>query len=68
MSRAGASNALGSSAGAHVQKLLIKPKGTAKRRLDRTGRVKVKVRVTDTPDGGSPDSQTKTVKLRFLGR
>jgi hypothetical protein len=67
VSRAGTSNALGSSAGAHVQKLLIKPKGKVKRRLDRTGRAKVKVRVTDTPNGGSPDSQTKTVKLRVLG-
>jgi DNA-binding beta-propeller fold protein YncE len=66
-SRAGASNALARKAGTHIKKLLIKPKGKVKRRLDRTGRAKVKVTVTDTPNGGSPDSQTKTVKLRFLG-
>jgi len=44
-------------------KLLIRAKGRAKAKLDRTGRVKVKAIVTFTPTGGSPRTQTKRVKL-----
>jgi DNA-binding beta-propeller fold protein YncE len=60
-------NALSLGPGPRTVKLLVKPKGKTKKRLDRRGKAKVKVKVTDTPNGGSPDSQTKTVKLRFLG-
>jgi DNA-binding beta-propeller fold protein YncE len=48
----------------HTIDLLVKPKGKTKRRLNRTGRAKVKVTVTDTPKGGGPDSQTKTIRLK----
>lgn len=44
-------------------KLLIKSKGKAKRRLGRTGKVKVRLRVTYTPSGGAPNTKAKTVKL-----
>jgi hypothetical protein len=44
-------------------KLLVKSKGKKKRTLDRTGNVKVKVKVTYTPTGGSPSTQTKRIKL-----
>jgi RTX calcium-binding nonapeptide repeat (4 copies)/Right handed beta helix region len=44
--------------------LLVKAKGKKKRKLNRTGRVKVVVVVTFTPTGGTPASQTRIVKLR----
>jgi hypothetical protein len=44
-------------------KLLVKSKGKKKRTLDRTGSVKVKVKVTYTPTGGSPNTETKRIKL-----
>jgi hypothetical protein len=44
-------------------KLLVKSKGKKKRTLDRTGNVKVKVKVTYTPTGGSPNTETKRIKL-----
>jgi hypothetical protein len=47
-------------------KLRVKPKGKARRKLKRTGRVKVKVRVTYTPAGGLPgipNVQTRKFKL-----
>ena len=47
-------------------KLLVKPKGKAKHKLNKTGKAKVKVTVTYTPTGdapGSPNTQTKRVKL-----
>jgi hypothetical protein len=44
-------------------KLLVMPKGRTKRKLDRTGRAKVRVTVTFTPTGGSPNRQGKTVRL-----
>jgi YVTN family beta-propeller protein len=44
-------------------KLRIKAKGKAKRKLDRTGRVKVKVKVTFKPKGGDPNTQSKRIKL-----
>ena len=44
-------------------KLLIKAKGKAKRKLGRTGKVKVKMNVTYTPTGGTPNTKAKTVKL-----
>lgn len=48
--------------------LLVKAKGNARKRLNRTGKAKVKVHVTDTVRGGSPESQTKTVKLKKTRR
>ncbi len=45
-------------------RLLVKPKGKAKRRLDRRGKTKIKGRVTFTPTGGSPSTQVKYLKLR----
>ena len=44
-------------------KLRIKPKGKAKRKLDDGGKTKVKAEVTFTPDGGTPSTRTKRVKL-----
>jgi hypothetical protein len=44
-------------------KLKIKAKGKAKRQLDRTGTVKVKAKVTYTPTGGDPNTQSKRIKL-----
>jgi len=48
----------------------ILPKGKAKKKLNKTGKVKVKVKVTYTPNGtasgdliGDPSTQTKRVKL-----
>ncbi len=57
------------SAGAHAVpaagtvKLLIKAKGKAKRKLNRTGGVRVKVRVAYTPTGGTPNAKTRKLKL-----
>ena len=45
-------------------KLLVKAKGGKRKRLDRTGAVKVKVSVTYVPTGGSPATQTLKLKLR----
>jgi hypothetical protein len=45
-------------------KMLVKPKGKAKRKLNRTGKVKVRVAITYTPTGGSPNSQSKRLALR----
>ena len=44
-------------------KLLIKAMGKAKRKLNRKGKVLVKVRVTYIPTGGAPNTKTKKVKL-----
>jgi hypothetical protein len=47
-------------------KLLIKPKGKVKRKLNRTGKAKVTVNVTYTPTGeapGIPNTQSKRIKL-----
>jgi hypothetical protein len=49
---------------AGTEKLSIKPKGKAKKKLNAKGKAKVKAEVTYTPDGGSPNTDTKTVKLR----
>jgi hypothetical protein len=44
-------------------KLAIKPKPKAKRKLKSKGKAKVKANVTYTPDGGTPNTQTKPLKL-----
>jgi hypothetical protein len=49
--------------GATEAKLAIKPRGKAKKRLNRSGKAKVKAEVTYTPDGGWPNTQSKKIKL-----
>ena len=44
-------------------KLLVKPKGKAKRRLNSKGLAKVKAKVKYTPAGGPPVTRTKRIKL-----
>jgi hypothetical protein len=44
-------------------KLRIKSKGKKKRKLIRTGKVKVKANVTFTPTGGKANSEAKQIKL-----
>ena len=46
------------------EKLPIKPKGKAKKKLNRTGKAKVKAKVTYTPDGGEPNTKKKRLKLK----
>jgi hypothetical protein len=45
-------------------KLLIKAKGKKKRKLNKTGKVKVYPKVTYTPTGGDPSKQSKRLKLK----
>ena len=45
------------------EKLPIKPKGNAKKKLDRSGTAKVKAKVTYTPEGGEPNTQSKRLRL-----
>jgi hypothetical protein len=45
-------------------KLLIKAKGKKKRKLNTTGKVKVNPKVTYTPTGGDPSTQSKKLKLK----
>jgi DNA-binding beta-propeller fold protein YncE len=49
--------------GAGRVKVPIKARGGAKRRLDRTGRAKLRLKVTFTPKGGTPSSQRRSVRL-----
>jgi hypothetical protein len=44
-------------------KLKAKSKGSKKRKLNRTGKVKVKANVTYTPTGGKPNTAAKRIKL-----
>jgi hypothetical protein len=50
--------------GAGTVTLLVKPKGTKKRKLNRKGKVNVRLTVTFTPTGGTEASQSKKVKLK----
>jgi hypothetical protein len=45
-------------------KLEVKPKGAAKAKLNATGRATVRVKVTFTPIGGDPATQSVKVKLK----
>jgi len=45
------------------EKLSIKPKGKAKKKLNSKGKAKVKANVTYTPDGGTPNTEDKKIKL-----
>ncbi len=49
--------------GATEEKLAIKPKRKAKKKLNAKGKAKVKAEVTFTPDGGSPNTEDKKIKL-----
>jgi hypothetical protein len=44
--------------------LLVRPNRKTKNMLADTGRAKVKVTITFTPSGGSPNGQTKTIRLK----
>lgn len=44
--------------------LVVKSKGKKRRQLNRAGKVKLRVKVTYTPTGGDPGTQTLKVKLR----
>jgi plastocyanin len=46
-----------------AEELPIKPKGKAKKALNRRGKAKVEAEVTYTPDGGEPNTQSKRIKL-----
>jgi hypothetical protein len=50
--------------GAGSVKLTIRAKGTKKAKLDRAGKVKVKAKVTFTPNGGLPATQSRKIKLK----
>jgi hypothetical protein len=54
--------------GAGTVKLTIKSKGTAKKKLNKTGKVKVKPKITFTPTGGSAASQSLNVTLKKTTR
>jgi hypothetical protein len=45
-------------------KLLIRARGRAKERLNESGRVRVKVRITFTPRGGPPYRVAESIALR----
>lgn len=45
-------------------KLLIKAKGKQRKTLNETGKVKLKVKITYTPTGGDPRTQSLKVKLK----
>jgi hypothetical protein len=45
------------------QKLAIKPRRKAKKKLAARGNAKVRAEVTFTPDGGEPNTQTRRVRL-----
>jgi hypothetical protein len=45
-------------------KLLIRAKGKKKKKLNRTGTVKVKPIITYTPTGGDPSTQSRKLKLK----
>ena len=50
-------------AGRRTVRLRVEAKGRAKRRLNRTGKVKVRARVSFKARGADPNTQTKRVKL-----
>jgi hypothetical protein len=65
---AGAAGAhLAKSVPAGAVKLLVKPKGKSKRKLNETGTLKVKISVVYTPTAGDPNTQTKRLKLKKRG-
>jgi hypothetical protein len=55
---------IGKSVGAGQAQLLVKATGKKKRKLNETGKVTVKPKITYTPTGGDPSSQSVKVKLK----
>jgi hypothetical protein len=45
------------------EKLSVKPRGKVKKELNRTGKAKVKAKVTYTPDGGAANTHIEKIKL-----
>ena len=45
------------------QKLIVKARGGAKKKLNADGKAKVDPKVTFTPDGGEPNTERKRIKL-----
>jgi hypothetical protein len=60
---AGARSAL-AVGGAGPVKIKVKPKGKTKAKLNQTGKVTVKPKITYTPTGGDPNTQSIKVKLK----
>jgi len=52
------------SVGAGQAQLLVNAKGKKKRKLNETGKVKLKIAITYTPTGGDPNSQSVKVTLK----
>jgi len=52
------------STGGGKVKLLVKPKGKTESKLNQSGKASVKVTVTYTPNGGSPITKKKKLKLK----
>jgi NHL repeat len=50
--------------GATEEKLAIKPKGKARKKLNKKGKAKVKAEVTYTPDGGESNTKSRKIKLK----
>jgi subtilisin-like proprotein convertase family protein len=51
-------------AGPGTVKLPVRPKGKTRKKLNSTGKAAVKVKLTFTPTGGTPRTQTKKIKLK----
>ncbi|MGB7686102.1 MAG: hypothetical protein WBL45_10015, partial [Solirubrobacterales bacterium] len=49
-------------------RLRIRPSGPAKKRLEATGRARVKATVNFRPDGGKPLKRFKTIVLKLSRR
>jgi hypothetical protein len=62
--RAGGAVASKAVAAAGTVRLLIKAKGRKKRKLNETGKVKVKPKITYTPTGGDPSTQSRGLTLK----
>ena len=45
------------------EKLPVKPRRKAKKKLNNRGKAKVRAKVTYTPDGGTPNTESKKIKL-----
>jgi len=64
-----AASVVNGSSGIGKVSLLVKAVGRAKKRLTRTGKAKLRVRITYVPNGGTKSVQTRplTLKKRILG-
>jgi Domain of unknown function (DUF1929) len=52
-----------SAVAAGTEKLLVQPKGKAEEKLNDKGKARVKVEVTFAPDGGTPNTKGRKIKL-----